>query len=146
MSPNVSVVTGLIAQLPTGTYFVKAITLAAVMANGPAFGRNPASLSGVQVIEHKSGYNNIPPVAVTDYVKWARASQAVNVLVNDSDANRDILTVIDASAEFGAVAFTSNGLVAYAANDAQAKAYVIHYVLTDGLGSVAQGKVIVSVQ
>jgi hypothetical protein len=84
------------------------------------------------------------PVAVTDYVDLKSAALAFNVLANDTDADEDSLTVIGASAQYGAVAFTPDGLVAYAANPSQPRADEIIYVLSDGRGGRAQGKVIVT--
>jgi hypothetical protein len=86
---------------------------------------------------------NAPPVAVTDYVDLTDASTAFNVLANDQDANNDTLTVTEAYAQHGAVAFTADGLVAYVANHKNPRSDEIIYVLADSRGGVAKGKVIV---
>lgn len=87
---------------------------------------------------------NAQPIAVTDYVPLKNAAMAFNVLSNDTDADHDTLIVVEATARHGAVAFTADGLVAYAADPAQLRADEINYVLSDGRGGRTMGKVIVT--
>ena len=87
---------------------------------------------------------NTPPVARVEYVDISSASKAFNVLANDHDADNDALTVIEASAKHGAVAFTEDGLVAYAANPTERLSDEIIYVVADNKGGMAKGKVIVA--
>lgn len=134
---------GSTAFFPRGrVHVVKAIALAALAVHLPAQGHcsdvvEPSQLGGATS-------KNTMPVAVTDYVDLKSAALAFNVLTNDTDADQDALTVIAASAQYGAVAFTPDGLVAYAANPSQPRADEIIYVLSDGRGGRAQGKVIVT--
>ena len=74
------------------------------------------------------------------------ATATTGLLANDTDANRDRLRIIDASAKYGAIAYTADGLVAYAASAAQPLADEIDYTLSDGRGGSAKGKVLISVR
>ena len=132
-------------------YMAKAMALAvlAVLATSlPAHGHGPDAVVATQEQSGKSHSDsqNIPPVAVTDYVDMATAKQGFNMLANDTDANRDTLRIIDASAKYGAIAYTADGLVAYAASAAQPLADEIDYTLSDGRGGSAKGKVLISVR
>lgn len=127
-------------------HLAKAIALAAFAASLPAHANNP-DISQIQsrdrqeYIAHRT---NALPVAVTDFVLLKNAAQAINVLANDTDADHDSLMVIEASAKHGAVAFTADGLVAYAADPAHPLPDEISYVLSDGRGGSATGKVIIA--
>jgi hypothetical protein len=129
-------------------HIAKAMALAVLTASLPAHGHSTNTLAASQTFhtDAPSDKMNAQPVAVTDYVDFNEAAQAFNIVANDSDADQDTLTIVEASAQFGAVAFTADGLVAYAANSAQPRADEIHYVLTDGRGGRASGKVIVAVR
>lgn len=123
----------------------KAMALATFVISFPAFGQVPnvVQTSPGGSAKDSSGTVNTPPVAGVDYVDLSSASKAFNVLANDHDADNDALTVIEASARYGAVAFTADGLVAYAANPTEPRPDEINYVLADNRGGVAKGKVIV---
>ena len=84
---------------------------------------------------------NHSPVANADVVTLEKSSTAFNVLANDTDADGDRLIIIEASAKFGAVAFTTDGLLGYAQNAGQARADRITYIVNDGSGGSAVGTV-----
>ncbi len=123
-------------------YMVKAAALAVVAVPLPAHGHDADIPSVAKATTTRIA--NASPVAVTDYVDLKNAAQAFNVLRNDTDANNDTLNIIEASAQFGAVAFTADGLIAYAANPVAPLHDEIIYVVSDGHGGLAKGKVIVS--
>lgn len=81
------------------------------------------------------------PVAAPDRVGLRQSANAFNVLANDSDADGDRLTMVGATANFGAVAFTPEGLLAYAQNPGPARQDEITYMVSDGRGGFAEGKV-----
>ena len=121
------------------------MALAVFLTTLPAYGQiqNVAQASPGGTVKKPSGAANTPPVAVTDYVDLSNASKAFNVLGNDHDTDNDALTVTEASARYGAVAFTADGMIAYAANPSEPRSDEISYVLADNRGGVAKGKVIV---
>ena len=125
---------------------VKAMALATFATSLPAYGQVPhvAQTSPSGSAKDLSVTLNTPPVARVDYVDLSSASKAFNVLANDHDADNDALMVIGASAKHGAVAFTADGLVAYAASPTERRSDEIIYVLADNKGGKAQGKVIVA--
>lgn len=138
---------GSTAFFPRGrVHVVKAIALAALAVHLSAQGHcsDVVETSQLGSADRSVTSKNSVPLAVTDYVDLKSAALAFNVLANDTDADEDALTVIAASAQYGAVAFTPDGLVAYAANPSQQRADEIIYVLSDGRGGRAQGKVIVT--
>ena len=149
MSQKISSRIGTVKIIPrTRAHFAKAMALAVLATSLPAQGhKQDVSQSKPGMGPESLQYNgNAPPVAVTDHINLKHAAYGINVLANDADENQDALTVIEATAQFGAVAFTTDGLVAYAADPAQARADTITYVVSDGRGGQAQGSVIVSVQ
>ena len=123
----------------------KAVALALLSMPLPALGHSPEVAPASAPLSATTRISNAAPVAVTDYVELKNAAQALNVLANDTDANNDALKIIEATARYGAVAFTADGLVAYAANPSKSRADEIIYVVSDGHGGLSQGKVIVSV-
>lgn len=84
---------------------------------------------------------NHSPVANADLVALEKSSIAFNVLANDADADGDRLIIVEASAKFGAVAFTADGLLGYAQNPGPAHADKITYIVSDGSGGSAVGTV-----
>ena len=120
----------------------KVIALTAVAAILPAQGHCSDVTQATQL--GSADLQNTQPVAGTDYVDVENAGTAFNVLANDSDADQDKLTIVAATAQHGAVAFTADGLVAYAADPTRPRADEIKYVLTDGRGGRTMGKVIVT--
>lgn len=88
-----------------------------------------------------SNENNEKPIAKNDLVYLNKSSTAFNALGNDFDPNGDQLTLISATANFGAVAFTPEGLLAYAQGPGQPRADKITYTVSDGRGGVDQGVV-----
>lgn len=81
------------------------------------------------------------PVAAPDVVDLQKSANAFNVLANDSDADGDRLTMVGAIANLGAVAFTPEGLLAYAQNPGSDRPDRITYTVSDGRGGFAEGKV-----
>lgn len=84
---------------------------------------------------------NRSPLANDDIVALDKSSTAFNVLANDTDADGDRLIIIEASAKFGAVAFTTDGLVSYAQTPGPARADKITYVVSDSSGGSSVGTV-----
>lgn len=82
---------------------------------------------------------NAKPVAQVDVVELKRFSNAFNVLANDSDPDGDRLVLTDAMAEFGAVAFTRDGLIGYAQNHGAPRSDTVTYIASDGRGGFATG-------
>lgn len=82
---------------------------------------------------------NHGPVANADFVALEKSSTAFNVLANDTDADGDRLIIVEASAKFGAVAFTTDGLLGYAQNPGPARPDRITYIVSDGSGGSAVG-------
>lgn len=89
---------------------------------------------------------NRKPVAMADAVDLDRSANAFNVLSNDADPDGDSLVLIDALAKFGAVAFTSQGLIGYAQKPGRPRADIITYTITDGKGGFADGIVEITVR
>lgn len=84
---------------------------------------------------------NRSPVANVDRVALDKSAVAFNVLANDTDADGDKLKIVDASAKFGAVVFTTDGLLGYAQNPGPARADKITYTVSDASGGKAIGTV-----
>ena len=101
---------------------------------------NPAYGTAIEA-KAQTPVKNDKPVATTDRVDLKASSIAFNALANDTDANGDQLKLVDASARFGAVVFTTDGLLAYAQNQGPARADEITYVVSDGRGGFDQGTV-----
>lgn len=120
----------------------------ALSASTASFGNSDMIVEGVgsATAEQQLAPKNNNPTATTDYVDFSQAGRAFNVLANDSDVDDNPLTIVEATAKFGAVAFTSDGLVAYAANPGQRRADEIIYVASDGQGGFVQGRVVISIQ
>lgn len=87
---------------------------------------------------------NRKPFANTDFVDLSQSSTASNVLANDSDPDGDRLILLEAGAKFGAVAFTPEGLLAYAQNPGPPRADKITYTVSDGHGGIVRGLVEIS--
>ncbi len=122
------------------------MALAASLTTVPAHSHVPdvAQISQKLGVQSSSDKPNSPPVASVDHVDLVNASTAFNVLGNDYDANDDALTITAAYAKYGAVAFTPDGLVAYAAHETEPRSDEIVYILSDAKGAVTTGKVIIS--
>lgn len=84
---------------------------------------------------------NGKPVANADVVELTTSSNAFNVLENDSDPDGDRLVITDARANYGAIAFTTEGLIGYAPHPGRARSDRIIYTVSDGHGGSAQGLV-----
>lgn len=84
---------------------------------------------------------NHSPEVNADLVALDKSSTAFNVLANDTDADGDRLKIVEAFAKFGAVAFTTDGLLGYVQNPGPARADKITYIVSDGSGGFAIGTV-----
>lgn len=107
---------------------------AALVLSNPAY-------SSTKTAKATAPVQNEKPVAKTDPIDLKTASVAFNALANDSDANGDPLILVDASARFGAVVFTKDGLLAYAQNPGPARTDTITYIVSDGRGGFDQATV-----
>lgn len=108
--------------------------LSALALSAPAYSSDKAGKANAPV-------QNDRPVAKTDRIDLKTASVAFNALANDADSNGDPLILIDASARFGAVVFTKDGLLAYAQNPGPARADTVTYIVSDGRGGLDQGTI-----
>jgi hypothetical protein len=91
---------------------------------------------------------NDPPKAVNDILDLSKKFSPLNVLANDHDADSDSLVITGASAQFGAVVFTSDGMMYYAPNldgpkSGKIEADIIVYSIHDGHGGQSTASVIV---
>lgn len=95
------------------------------------------------VVEATRG--NRPPCARTDFVSDTalRRSTRIDVLRNDSDANRDPLSIVTVgTAQHGAVTFDAEKQqVDYTPNSVQAEYDSFSYTIVDGKGGTAEGRV-----
>lgn len=90
--------------------------------------------------------HNVKPEATPDFVDLKTASVAFNALANDVDTDGDSLVLVAANAKFGAVAYTPQGLIAYAQQAGHARPDQIIYSISDGRGGLAEGIVEMSVR
>ena len=82
------------------------------------------------------------PLTKPDMVLLSNSSAAFNVLANDSDPNNDRLFLVSATASFGAVIFTQEGLMAYAQEPGrQPREDIVTYTATDRRGGFSVGSV-----
>lgn len=87
------------------------------------------------------------PVAKPDLAQVnAGASINIDVLANDSDADGDTLTIIDASAAQGTVSISQDGVLTYIAKAGFVGIDTITYMLSDGYGNAVAGTVSVTVK
>ena len=92
-----------------------------------------------------NGVNDVP-VAVNDTLTTNEDTSAtVNVLANDSDPDRNPLTVTSATAANGSVTIGANGVLTYTPNANFAGADTITYSISDGAGGTATASVAVTV-
>lgn len=117
-------------------------TIAITSASGPLLG-NDFNSGASQLANNPimRAANNEVPVAAPDRVELKASANAFNVLANDSDADGDRLVIVEAIADFGAVAFTREGLLAYAQNPGPKRPDRITYIVSDGRGGFAKGLV-----
>ncbi|MCK0129260.1 Ig-like domain-containing protein [Erythrobacter sp. F6033] len=89
---------------------------------------------------------NDPPVAVDDITSVLEDSQVtIPVLVNDTDADGDPLTVTDASANSGTVTINPDGTITYVPNPDFFGTDTITYTISDGNGGTSTATVTVEV-
>jgi Bacterial Ig domain len=105
---------------------------------------NGATASGVSTIGII--VENRAPVAVNDVLRLSSKPTQLNVLANDFDPDGDRLVLTEASAAHGAVAFTTDGVVAYAPNSREVRADIINYQVSDGHGGTKAARVAVHIK
>ena len=91
---------------------------------------------------------NVAPVAVSDSASVTEdtALNNINVLVNDSDANGDALTVTSASSPNGTVTINGNGTLNFMPSaNFSGPTTTISYTISDGNGGTATASVAVTV-
>ncbi|MBT4161808.1 MAG: tandem-95 repeat protein, partial [Gammaproteobacteria bacterium] len=89
--------------------------------------------------------DNVDPIAADDSISIRMdAQETVDVLSNDTDENGDLLSVIDAEANFGTVSFEATQVV-YTAKFGFVGSDTIFYSISDGQGGNASAVVEVSV-
>jgi VCBS repeat-containing protein len=88
---------------------------------------------------------NGSPVAADDNATAADESIVIAVLDNDSDPDGDSLVVISASGEDGDVSVSPEGELVYIPRDGFSGTDILTYVIDDGFGGSAQGRVFVEV-
>jgi Bacterial Ig domain len=89
---------------------------------------------------------NRAPVAVNDVLRLSSKPAQLNVLANDFDPDGDRLVLNEASAAHGAVAFTTDGVVAYAPNSRELRTDIINYQVSDGHGGTKAARVAVHIE
>ena len=134
------------------TYFKKIVrtvsVIAAVCVSIPSQARDEqiSLTSGANDPSQSELKKNIEPQANADFVDLATSPNAFNALANDVDRDGDRLIMVEAIAKFGAVAFTPEGLLAYAQNPGPARADEITYMISDGRGGFDKGVVEIRVR
>lgn len=91
---------------------------------------------------------NDPPVAVNDttlVVNEDTSGTTVNVLANDTDADGDTLTVINATATNGTVTIGAGGLLTFIPNANYNGPALITYTISDGRGGISTATIPVTV-
>ncbi len=90
---------------------------------------------------------NKAPTANNDQMAVApNGTSTINVLLNDTDPNRDVLTVTSVgTALHGSVTFNANGTVTYTANTGYSGLDSFIYKISDGKGGTSQATVNVTV-
>lgn len=125
--------------------FISGFALMVVSTSSLANGISGSAVSNGKTNAPISSQND-SPTAESDFVELEKSAKAFNALANDSDRNGDRLFLVDAEAKFGAVAFTADGLVAYAQNPGRPHADKIIYTVSDGRGGLDKGVIVISVR
>lgn len=91
--------------------------------------------------------SNALPQAQNDTVvmRW-NTTVDIDVLINDTDADGDVLTVTSASASFGAVIIQADSRLTYTPNENFVGEDEIVYVISDGQGGTASATVNVTIE
>ena len=90
--------------------------------------------------------SNTPPVANHDAATTTVDTQvSINALANDTDAELDLLVIIEASALNGTVSFFMDGPIIYTPNLGFVGQDIITYTIEDGKGGTAIGTVLVDI-
>ncbi|WP_426359334.1 tandem-95 repeat protein [Pseudocolwellia sp. HL-MZ19] len=112
------------------------------ITDGNTASGSPSATSTVAVTVNS--VNDIP-IAVDD-VKTTNedVSVTLNVLVNDTDADNDALTIVSMSATNGSIVL-SGGQLVYTPTENYHGSSTIHYTVSDGNGGVATGTATVTV-
>ena len=125
----------------TAAKYLSALSLAFMSASSRSESVIATTKSPNSSVAQRSVTTNHSPVANADLVSLENSSTAFNVLANDTDEDADRLMIVKASANFGAVAFTTDGLLGYAQNPGPARTDKITYIVSDGSGGSAVGTV-----
>ncbi len=89
---------------------------------------------------------NIPPVAVNDFASTPEdVPVTIAVLTNDSDPDRDPLTITAANATNGSVIVNANGTVTFTPTPDFNGVATVSYTITDGNGGFATATVTITV-
>lgn len=128
-------------DVKTAAKFIGIVAMLALSISAQANEKRINSATPVDMNASNAAIKNISPEATTDRIDLKASSVAFNALANDADADGDRLMIIEATAKFGAVAFTPEGLLAYAQNPGPARADKITYIVSDGRGGLDQGVV-----
>ena len=122
--------------------------LATLSLSAPSQGNEVprTSKSGPVAVPETVVRSNREPFATPDVIHLQNASTSFNALSNDRDPDGDRLVIVQVAARHGAVAFTSDGLVAYAQTPGPLRADTITYRISDGRGGLATGIVDIIVQ
>lgn len=117
--------------------------IATVFLSGPSYGKSEmdTKISASVSSEGSSVKKNNRPIAKPDLRLLEKSSIAFNALANDVDPDGDRLIMVEALANYGAVAFTPEGLLAYAQETGQLRADRITYRVSDGRGGFGTGTV-----
>lgn len=112
-------------------------------------GKGGTATASVAVTVKAAVVANTPPVAVDDgYAVECNTSSIFNVLLNDSDADNDVLTITSLTAPGKGTASISAGRVVYtpAANTCGGATDSFRYTIADGRGGFATAAVAVTVK
>lgn len=122
--------------------------IALLSLSAPSFGSlvTGSTISSPVNSEGSSVKENNRPVAKPDVLLLEKSSIAFNALANDVDPDGDRLIMVEALANYGAVAFTPEGLLAYAQETGQLRADKITYKVSDGRGGFGTATVEISVR
>ncbi|MGS0679959.1 Ig-like domain-containing protein [Shewanella sp. 125m-7] len=89
---------------------------------------------------------NQAPIAVDDYTEVRQGEQVdINVLINDSDPDGGIISLVSAEAQHGTLELGPNGMITYIPDASFSGEDIISYVIEDAFGMKAEAVVKVKV-